>query len=88
MNTTKFIWKRWLRAGLVLLFATVLCWHQISAAGRIFFLIATPCSLAAAFYFWRIDYGQQRKQQKTRKLERENRPTKRNPPAILPPLRK
>jgi hypothetical protein len=51
MNATKYLWRRWANAGLLLLIMAVFCWKTMSSGGHIFFLIATPAVFAVAFYF-------------------------------------
>jgi|GEM_PF-4543037 len=88
MNTTQYILWRWMHAGIFLPLMAIGSWERISPAGHTFFLIAITIVWVVWFYLWRSNSCERGKQQKIRNLDREPEPTKRNPPAELPPLRK
>jgi hypothetical protein len=90
MNTNRYLWRRWARAAVLLLFFAICSWTKINNGARMFFLIATPATIAIALFFYFGGFKKQGKKLRDLKTQPSTgiEPQKRNPPAQLPPLRK
>ena len=80
---------RFLIGGVFGLSACLCTWKESPPEVRVFLLVISPICLALSFYSWRSASGERPRQPKMRRpeMDPEPRPTKRNPPAELPPRR-